>query len=97
MFVGDIRYKLTADAGARSTDYYQLLAYATALDLPEGVLIYALADGGVPEPSLVVRHAGKVLHTFAIDLTGGGAQIDAAIAEWPTGSGGCSVSQVGLS
>lgn len=38
-YVGDIKYKLTADAVARSADYYQLLAYTTALDLPEGVLI----------------------------------------------------------
>jgi hypothetical protein len=44
-YVGDIKYKLTADAQARSTDYYRLLAYATALDLPEGVLIYCQTDG----------------------------------------------------
>ena len=42
-FVADIKYKLTDDgAGGRTADYYQLLAYATALDLPEGVLIYCL-------------------------------------------------------
>ena len=34
---------------ARTADYYQLLAYTTALDLPEGVLIYCLADGGQPD------------------------------------------------
>jgi 5-methylcytosine-specific restriction enzyme subunit McrC len=36
-YVGDIKYKLTADARARNADYYQLLAYTTAMDLPEGV------------------------------------------------------------
>ena len=42
-FVADIKYKLTDDgAGGRTADYYQLLAYTTALDLPEGVLIYCL-------------------------------------------------------
>ncbi len=42
-FVADIKYKLTDDsAGGRNADYYQLLAYTTALDLPEGVLIYCL-------------------------------------------------------
>ena len=42
-FVADIKYKLTDDAaGGRHPDYYQLLAYTTALDLPEGVLIYCL-------------------------------------------------------
>ena len=42
-FVADIKYKLTDDTAAgRHPDYYQLLAYTTALDLPEGVLIYCL-------------------------------------------------------
>ena len=35
-FVADVKYKLTDDAAAgRHPDYYQLLAYTTALDLPE--------------------------------------------------------------
>ena len=48
-FVADIKYKLTDEtAGGRNADYYQLLAYATALDLPEGVLIYCL-DANHPD------------------------------------------------
>lgn len=84
-YVGDIKYKLTSEARARNSDAYQLLAYATALDLPEGVLIYALADGGVPERSVTVRHAGKVLHTYAVDLSGDTAAVEQAIedlADW---------------
>ena len=81
VFVGDIKYKLTANARGRSPDYYQLLAYTTALDLPEGVLIYALVDGGRPERSVKVKHAGKTLHTFAIDLTGGIDDVDQSIEE----------------
>ena len=97
-FVGDIKYKLTDDAaGGRHPDYYQLLAYTTALDLPEGVLIYCLdanrpdapddngLRAGVPGlqateqtasadtaaiSSVRVRHVGKVLHTYALDLSG---------------------------
>ena len=124
-FVADIKYKLTDDdARGRNPDYYQLLAYTTALDLPEGVLIYCLnanlpdsgtesiqdhspasraptgrfrehahaprgSDGDTesrttPAPhgrpnggphaatvsSVRVRHAGKVLHTYALDLSG---------------------------
>ena len=100
-FVADIKYKLTGeDASGRHPDYYQLLAYATALDLPEGVLIYCLdanraddsdSDGasattsppvssmpaeGTPDDSLPglrsirVRNVGKVLHTYALDLSG---------------------------
>ena len=70
LYVADIKYKLTADAKARNSDYYQLLAYTTALDLPEGVLIYCLAEGGRPERTVTVRHAGKILHTLAINLSG---------------------------
>ena len=103
-FVADIKYKLTDDTAAgRNADYYQLLAYTTALDLPEGVLIYCLDanrsdnpdDPGSESPApsepafdspsagpsspdagasarrtITVKHAGKVLHTYALDLSG---------------------------
>ena len=104
-FVADIKYKLTDDTAAgRAADYYQLLAYTTALDLPEGVLIYCLdanhpdnpdnpgpespvpaessrrggspAAPGSPDAgasarrTIAVKHAGKVLHTYALDLSG---------------------------
>ncbi len=97
-FVADIKYKLTDEAaGGRNADYYQLLAYTTALDLPEGVLIYCLDANRPDDPdvdddgstagfpgtqvpasskraaatsSVRVRHAGKVLHTYALDLSG---------------------------
>ncbi len=52
ILVADIKYKLTDDTAAgRSADYYQLLAYTTALNLPGGVLIYCLdanRPGGMP-------------------------------------------------
>jgi 5-methylcytosine-specific restriction enzyme subunit McrC len=62
-----------------------LLAYTTALDLPEGLLIYCRADGGLPERSVTVRYAGKVLHTRAINLTGEPSAVAAEIktlADW---------------
>ena len=74
-YVGDIKYKLTDDAVARSADYYQLLAYTTALDLPEGVLIYCQTDGGKPAGEITVRHAGKRLYVRALDLRGSPAQV----------------------
>ena len=93
-FVADIKYKLTDDAATgRHSDYYQLLAYTTALGLREGVLIYCLdanrgaatgegetvdARTGTGEPairSVRVRHTGKVLHTYALDLSGTSADI----------------------
>ncbi len=105
-FVADIKYKLTDDrAAGRNADYYQLLAYTTALDLPEGVLIYCLdanraddsdSDGasaatsqpessmlaeGTPDDSLPglrsirVRNVEKVLHTYALDMSGTTADV----------------------
>ncbi len=81
VYVADIKYKLTADARTRTSDYYQLLAYTTALNLPEGLLIYCLAEGGRPERMVTVRHADKRLHTLAIDLTGPPEGVDRAIEE----------------
>ncbi|MYG93834.1 MAG: hypothetical protein F4138_02410 [Acidimicrobiia bacterium] len=81
VFVADIKYKLTDDARARTADYYQLLAYTTALDLPEGVLIYCMAEGGRPESTVTVRHAGKHLHTLAINLSGSPNEVAAEIAK----------------
>ena len=84
-YVGDIKYKLTDDAVARSADYYQLLAYTTALDLPEGVLIYCHEDGGKPAGEITVRHAGKRLHVRALDLSGSPAEVGAEVerlADW---------------
>ena len=85
VYVADIKYKLTGDASARTPDYYQLLAYTTALDLPEGALIYCLADGGVEHKAVTVKHASKVLHVKPIDLTGPPASVAAeieALADW---------------
>ena len=78
-YVGDIKYKLTEDAVARSADYYQLLAYTTALDLPEGVLIYCHADGGKPAGEITVRHAGKRLHVRAVNLSGSPTEVSKQI------------------
>lgn len=39
-YVSDVKYKLSSGP-ARMSDYYQLLAYTTALGLDDGVLIYA--------------------------------------------------------
>ena len=115
-FVADVKYKLTGvDARGRHPDYYQLLAYTTALDLPEGVLIYCLdtnrADDsdsdrasatasrsesstpieGTPDAMLAglrsirVRNVGKVLHTYALDLSGTAEEVAASLdrlADW---------------
>lgn len=84
VYVADIKYKLTDTGRGRTPDYYQLLAYATALALPEGVLIYCQADTAPPR-AITVRHAGKRLRTFPLDLRGTAEDIEAAalgLAEW---------------
>lgn len=75
-YVGDIKYKLAKDARGRSGDYYQLLAYTTALDLPEGVLIYCRSqDDGMSSSTVVVRNAGTRLVLRSLDLSGPPEQV----------------------
>ena len=67
-FVGDVKYKQISDNGVPTADLYQLLAYATALDLPGGLLIYA--QGEAEQVVHQVRYAGKRLEIAALDLSG---------------------------
>ena len=67
-FVGDAKYKNVGGERAPSADLYQLLAYATALDLPGGLLVYA--QGEADSADYEVRHAGKRLEVTALDLDG---------------------------
>ena len=66
-FVGDVKYK-HVENNVPNADLYQLLAYATALDLPGGLLIYA--KGERPPDSYRVLHTGKHLEIAEIDLAG---------------------------
>ena len=68
VFVGDAKYKKITHASVPNADLYQLLAYATASNLPGGLLIYAKDEAEPREYS--VRHAGKRLEVAALDLAG---------------------------
>ncbi len=68
IFVGDAKYKNLTSARVPNADLYQLLAYATALDLPGGLLVYA--QGEADAASYRVRHAGRHLDVVALDLSG---------------------------
>lgn len=71
-FVGDVKYKRDPGPG-RSADLYQLLAYATATELPEALLIYA---HGPEEPHThQVRHADIQLRISHLDLAQPPAQL----------------------
>ena len=68
VFVGDAKYKRLADERIPNADLYQLLAYATALSLPGGLLIYAK---GERDPRVyTVRNSDKRLEVAALDLSG---------------------------
>lgn len=67
-FVGDAKYKSLPGSSVPSSDLYQLLAYATALELPGGLLVYA--QGNAEPVSYRVMHAHKRLEVVALDLSG---------------------------
>ena len=67
-FVGDVKYKNATGDRIPNADLYQMLAYATALDLPGGLLIYA--QGEAEAATYCVRHGGRRLETVALDLAG---------------------------
>lgn len=75
-YVGDVKYKLATDARGRSGDYYQLLAYTTAMNLPEGVLIYCRRPDDNEQSVVTVRNAGKKLVLRSVDLAGPPAQVE---------------------
>ena len=65
MFVGDAKYK-EIDKKARNDDLFQLLAYATASDLPGGLLVYAQGES---DRTHTVQHCGKRLEIAVLDLS----------------------------
>ncbi len=68
-FVGDVKYKRSSGGLGKNADYYQLLSYTAAADLPGGMLIYA---SGEAEPGVHrIRHLGKRLTVAALDLSVG--------------------------
>lgn len=72
VFAGERKYKRTVGT-VPNADIYQMLAYLTALQLPEGLLIYAAGED-VP-PDLVIEHAGKRVHTRTLDVSRPPAQL----------------------
>ncbi|WP_370415341.1 McrC family protein [Streptomyces fradiae] len=64
--VVDAKYKAEKRDGFPDADLYQMLAYCTALGLPEGHLVYA--KGNAAHAAHTVRHAGIVIHQHALDL-----------------------------
>ena len=70
----DAKYKAEKPAGFPDADLYQMLAYCTALHLPQGHLVYA--KGNEVEVSHIVRHAGVEIHAHALDLAAPPAELE---------------------
>lgn len=68
VFVGDAKYKRLASERFPNADLYQILAYATALSLPGGMLVYA--KGEAESVMYKVRQCGKRLVVCSLDLSG---------------------------
>ncbi|WP_281382318.1 5-methylcytosine restriction system specificity protein McrC [Actinomadura luteofluorescens] len=64
--VADAKYKAERPDGFPDADLYQMLAYCTALHLPDGHLIYA--KGNAPHAAHRVRHTGITIHQHTLDL-----------------------------
>ncbi|MEU7044721.1 restriction endonuclease [Streptomyces varsoviensis] len=76
--VADAKYKAEKPEGFPDADLYQMLAYCTALGLPEGHLIYA--RGYEPSARHRVRHAGICVYQHALALERSPDELLAAIA-----------------
>lgn len=67
--VGDCKYKRIQAGEHRHQDLYQLLAYCTALDVRQGLLIYPQHLAPV-DTSMVVRNSDVSIFEVTIDLSG---------------------------
>ena len=62
----DAKYKAEKPSGFPDADYYQLLGYATALDLYDAHLVYA--KGNTEPDRFTVRNTAITIHAHTIDL-----------------------------
>lgn len=79
----DAKYKLgTSSDGYPTSDFYQMLAYCTALQLSDGTLVYAgsRADGALLRRNLV-RHSNVAITTWPLDVAAEPTQLLAQIRE----------------
>lgn len=68
LWIGDAKYKRLPSGAYQNADLYQLLAYAVASDLDDGMLIYA-ADEASRAGTYIARGVGKQLRVVSIDLS----------------------------
>lgn len=68
VYIADSKYKITDDGHGRDADYYQMLAYTSALNVPEGLLIYCYHDGTAPPTNISILNLGTRLSTWMLRL-----------------------------
>lgn len=66
VFAGDCKYKRPSNT-VPNADIYQMFAYLTALQLPEGLLIYAPGED-IP-PDVVIEQAAKRIQVQTVDVS----------------------------
>jgi 5-methylcytosine-specific restriction enzyme subunit McrC len=69
--IGDVKYKRTTAEGVVHPDIYQLLAYATATNLKQASVVYAMSPNESEDlmvGSHDVKYAGVTINVFALDL-----------------------------
>jgi len=77
VFVGDAKYKALKPRGYEHGDIYQLLAYTTALNVPQGLLVYANGEGAAGR--YIVRHGNRTLEVMWVSLDGHPAAVLASV------------------
>ena len=80
VYVADCKYKVSSDGFGREADYYQLTAYALALNLPEGLLIYCQHEGRAQPREVLVRHGGPRLKTWSVRLDGTTSEVEGELS-----------------
>jgi 5-methylcytosine-specific restriction enzyme subunit McrC len=88
-YVADTKYKLIKNKSGHNPDYYQLLAYASALNVPEGMLIYCHNDGEPVPRYIDVKHARRRLVLMPIRLDRSLGHIEAALQAVASHVAGC--------
>ena len=73
----DAKYKHLSAGGPRPEDLYQMISYATALDLKDAHLVYA---SGGPERTLRISHSDIRIHAHVTELAQPRHELLAAVA-----------------
>lgn len=82
VLVVELKYKQVDEQWDVSTsNYYQLLAYTAALNLPEGMLIYCRDTDvqGSEHDLITVRHVDKVLHVWRLDMSVSPSEVESEL------------------